>query len=62
MNKIFKKIINYLLFFSFGLFFYFIGIFIKYLNLNILETYLFTTILTIYGFFCRLKIPFSLHY
>ena len=45
------RIINYLLFFSFGLFYYFIGILIKYLNFNIFESYLFTTIFVIYGFF-----------
>ena len=43
-------IINNLLFFTFGLFFYFIGIFIKYLNFNIFESQLFTTLLVIYGF------------
>jgi hypothetical protein len=46
-----KIIINTSFFFSFGLFFYFIGIFIKYLNLNIFETHLFTTVMVIYGFF-----------
>lgn len=42
-------IINNFLFFTFGLFYYFIGIFIKYLNLNIFESLLFTTLLVIYG-------------
>ena len=44
------KFFDYLLFFSFGIFYYFIGIFIKYLNLNILETHLFTTLMVIYAF------------
>ena len=43
-------ILNNFIFFTFGLFYYFIGIFIKYLNLNIFEAQLFITLLTIYGF------------
>jgi hypothetical protein len=43
-------IINNLGFFSFCLFFYFIGILIKYLNYNIFESHLFSTFFTIFGF------------
>ena len=58
-----KFIINNLLFYSFGIFFYLIGIFIKYLNLNLFETYLFTTNLIIIGFFssCYLCIFDNIH-
>jgi hypothetical protein len=43
-------LINNFLFLSFGLFYYFIGIFIKYLNLNIFESHLFTTFLVLFSF------------
>jgi hypothetical protein len=43
-------IINNFIFLTFGLFYYFIGIFVKYLNLNIFESNLFTTLITINGF------------
>ena len=43
-------IINNIIFFTFGIMYYFIGIITKYFNFNIFESYLFTTLLVIYGF------------
>jgi len=45
-----NAIINNFIFFTFGIFYYFIGILIKYFNFNLFESYLLITFIIIYGF------------